>query len=247
MINKTVLITGASSGIGLSTAKLFLEDGFTVLLSGRNEQTLVEVEQEINHPNIHIYQADVASMESLNLMFENIANDDHKINCLIVNAAIANPLPFEAVTESNFDMTMNVNFKGAFFTLQKSLSLLAKNATVVFVTSISNQMGSPNFSVYSGAKAALRSLVKTLGLELIEKGIRVNAVSPGPIETPMYSKFGLPDEMLDGIQESIKEKSPIKRFGQPEEVAKVIFFLSSEQSSYIVGDEIVVDGGMSLL
>lgn len=247
MSNKTVLITGASSGIGLSTAKLFLEDGFTVLLSGRNKQALAEVEQEINNPNIHIYQADVANMESLNLMFKKISNDGHKINSLVVNAAIANPLPFEAVTENNFDMTMNVNFKGAFFTLQKSLSLLAKNATVVFVTSIANQMGSPNFSVYSGAKAAVRSLVKTLGLELIEKGIRVNAVSPGPIETPMYSKFGLPNEMLDGIQESIKEKSPIKRFGQPEEVAKAILFLSSEKSSYIVGDEIVVDGGMSLL
>ncbi len=247
MTNKTTLITGATSGIGLSTVKLFLENGFIVLLSGRNDQVLAKVKQEINHPNIHTYQADIASLESLNLMFENIANDGHKINCLVVNAAVAHPLPFEAVTESNFDVTMNVNFKGAFFTLQKSLPLLTKNATVVFVTSISNQMGSPNFSVYSGAKAALRSLVKTLGLELIEKGIRVNAVSPGPIETPMYSKFGLPDEILDGIQKSIKEKSPIKRFGQPEEVAKAILFLSSEQSSYIVGDEIVVDGGMSLL
>ena len=169
------------------------------------------------------------------------------MDILFVNAGIAKVAPFDLVSEELFDDMVTINMKGTFFTIQKALPLLAKNASIIVTTSIVNQMGSPNVSVYGACKAALRSLVQTLGLELIGRGIRINAISPGPIDTPIFAKFGLPDEVVQVIMTEITNKSPIKRFGTPEEVAKVALFLASDDSSYIVGDEIVVDGGMSLL
>ena len=244
--HKTVLITGATSGIGLATAQLFAKKQYNILLAGRNATSLEQAANSVDG-NVQTYQADIADISQLDALYAKIQSDGHKLNALVVNAAIAKPLPFGDVNEENFDLTMNTNFKGAFFTLQKALPLMDKNATAVFTTSITNQLGSPNFSVYAAAKAALKSLVKTLGLELIGQGIRVNAVSPGPINTPMFDKFGLPEEATQEIQAAIKTKSPSQRFGEPEEVAKAIHFLCSEDSSYIVGEELVIDGGMSLL
>jgi NAD(P)-dependent dehydrogenase (short-subunit alcohol dehydrogenase family) len=151
------------------------------------------------------------------------------------------------VSESQFDDVVAANLKGVFFTIQRALPLLPSNASVIVTTSIANQMGSPNFSVYAASKAAVRSLVQSLGLELIGKGIRVNAISPGPIATPIWGKFGLPSGMEDAIKEEVQRKSPAKRFGEPAEVANAALFLACDDSSYVVGHEIVVDGGMSLL
>lgn len=246
-MKKNVLITGASSGIGLSTAKLFFEKNYNVLLSGRNQSALDNVKSHFNDNSVSAYKADVSKVSELEDMYFAIAKEGKKIDCLVINAGIAEPLPFELVSEESFNSTVDVNFKGAFFTLQKALPVLADKATVVFVTSIANQIGFPKFSVYGSTKSAIRSLVKTVGLELIDRGIRVNAVSPGPIKTPMPDKFGIPKEEIRDHQKIIEEKSPIKRYGQPEEVAKAIYFLSIDDSSYIVGDEIVVDGGMTLL
>lgn len=242
--NMKCVITGGTSGIGLATAQTFLLEGAEVFIVGRDNDKLAGVKTHLGE-NVETIHADVSAVEQIQNIFEGF--DDKSIDILVVNAAIAKPLPFELVTEENFDMTVNINIKGTFFTIQKALPFMKNNSKIIVITSISNQMGSPNFSVYAATKAALKSLVKTLGLELIEKGIRINAVSPGPIETPMYEKFGIGDDMINGIKQQISEKSPIKRFGSVEETAKSILFLASDDSSYIVGEELVIDGGMSLL
>lgn len=243
---KNVLITGGSSGIGLATAKLFLEQGARVAITGRNAQALTQANQTLGGDALTL-QCDASNVSEIEDAMATLKARWGQIDVLLVNAAIAGPAPFEAVTEAHFDELSGVNFKGVFFTVQKALPLLSAKASVIVTTSISNQMGSPNFSVYAACKAALRSLVQTLGLELIGRGIRINAISPGPITTPMWGKFGMPDDAAQAVREDVQRKSPIKRFGESDEVAQVALFLASDDSSYIVGQEIVVDGGMSLL
>ncbi|RQP25449.1 SDR family oxidoreductase [Piscinibacter terrae] len=243
---KTALITGGNSGIGLATAKLFLESGARVAITGRDQQALDEATKALGH-DVLALRSDAASVTEIEALMSQINRAWGRLDVLFVNAAIAGPLPFEMVTESHFDTVMSVNLKGAFFAVQKALPLLAPGASVILTTSIANQIGAPNFSVYAASKAALRSLTQTLALELVGKGVRVNAVSPGPIATPIWGKFGLPADVALAAQQEVANKSPSKRFGQPEEVAKAALFLACEDSSYMVGQEVVVDGGMSLL
>jgi NAD(P)-dependent dehydrogenase (short-subunit alcohol dehydrogenase family) len=244
--DKTALITGGNSGIGLATAKLFREQGAHLVITGRDKASLAQAKSILGNDVLAI-QSDAGKLADIESLMQQIQKQFGHLDILFVNAAIAIVAPFEFVSEEQFDDMVAINLKGVFFTIQKALPLLTKNASIIITTSIVNQMGTPNFSVYSACKAALRSLVQTLGLELIGRGIRINAISPGPIATPMFGRFGLPDEVQQALKAEITNKSPIKRFGAPEEVAKVALFLASEDSSYIVGDEIVVDGGMSLL
>ncbi len=246
LAGKTALITGGNSGIGLATAKLFREQGARLIITGRDTASLAQA-RSILGDDVLAIQSDVGKTADIESLMQQVQKQFGQLDILFVNAGIAKAVPFEFVSEELFDDMVTINLKGAFFTIQKALPLFAKNASVIVTTSITNQMGSPNVSVYGACKAALRSLVQTLGLELVGRGIRINAISPGPIDTPMFGKFGLPDEVVQGIKADMMNKSPIKRFGAPEEVAKVALFLASEDSSYIVGDEIVVDGGMSLL
>lgn len=243
---KTALITGGSSGIGLATARLFLAHGARVAITGRDPQTLAEARANLGGDVVAV-NADSANLADLDGVMHTVKEAFGQLDILFVNAAVALPAPFEFVDESRFDEVMSANLKGSFFTLQKALPLLSASASVVLTTSITNQLGSPNFSVYGASKAALRSLVQTLALELIPKGIRVNAVSPGPIATPMWGKLGLPSDAEQAVKQGIADKSPTKRFGESQEVATVVLFLASQDSSYVVGQEIVVDGGMSLL
>jgi len=192
-------------------------------------------------------QSDAGKLSDIERLMKQTEEQFGRLDVLFVNAGIAQAAPLELVTESEFDEMTSVNVKGIFFIIQKALPLLSNGSSVIITTSITNQLGSPNFSVYGACKAAQRSLVKSLGLELIGRGIRINAISPGPIATSMYGRVGLPNEVEQMIKAEIQNKSPIKRFGEPEEVAKVALFLASDDSSYIIGDEIVVDGGMSLL
>jgi NAD(P)-dependent dehydrogenase (short-subunit alcohol dehydrogenase family) len=243
---KTALITGGNSGIGLATAKLFREHGARLVITGRDMTSLTQA-RSILGDDVLAIQSDAGKLADIESLMLQIQERFGHLDILFVNAAIAQAAPFEFVTEEQFDDMVTIDFKGGFFTIQKALPLLTKNASIIVTTSIVNQMGSPSMSVYAACKAALRSLVQSLGLELIGRGIRINAISPGPITTPMYERFGLPDEVQKAIKAEITHKSPIKRFGAPEEVAKAALFLASDDSSYIVGDEIVVDGGMSLL
>lgn len=243
---KNALITGGNSGIGLATAKLFCEHGARLVITGRDPASLNLAQQTLGG-NVLVVKSDAGKLSDIEQLMSQIGEHFGQLDILFVNAAIAHATPFELVTEAEFDEMAAVNFKGIFFTIQKALPYLSNDASVIITTSITNQLGSPNFSVYGACKAAQRSLVKTLGLELIDKGIRINAISPGPIATPMYGRVGLPQEVEQMLKTTIQDKSPIKRFGEPEEIARVALFLASDDSSYIVGDEIVVDGGMSLL
>lgn len=244
LLGKTAMITGANSGIGLVTAKLFREHGARLAITGRDAQSLARAQQELGDETL-VLQSDTSVVGDIESAMQEIQARFGHLDILMVNAAIARPAPFEQITEAQFDEINATNFKGAFFTIQKALPLLSNKASVIITTSISNQKGSPNYSVYAACKAAQRSLVQTLALELIGRGVRVNAVSPGPINT-LGRRSGMPEETIQAMRENFVRKSPMKRFGEPDEVAKVALFLASDDSSYVVGAEIVVDGGISL-
>lgn len=243
---KTALVTGGSSGIGLATALLFQAEGARLAITGRSAESLLPAGQLLGEQAL-IIPSDAADLQSIAQLMTEVAGALGGLDILVLNAGVALPAPIDATSEEQFDATVDTNFKGVYFAIQKALPLLRPGASVIVTTSITNQLGSPNFSVYAACKAALRSLVASLALELIPRQIRLNAVSPGPIATPMFDRFGLPAEASQAIKAQIQAKSPIGRFGGPEEIARVNLFLASDDSSYIVGEEIVVDGGMSLL
>lgn len=247
LTGKTALITGGSSGIGLSIAKMFAEEGAQVAITGRGAEALKDAAASMGDHHVMTLRCDAGKVSEIEEAMASLKSAWGRLDVLVVNAAVAGPAPFEMVSEAHFDELAAINFKGVFFTIQKALPLLAPGASIIVTTSITNQMGSPNFSVYGACKAALRSLVQTLGLELIPRGIRINAISPGPITTPMWHKFGMPDDAVQAVKDEVERKSPAKRFGAPEEVARTALFLACDDASYIVGQEIVVDGGMSLL
>lgn len=243
---KTALVTGGNSGIGLAAAQLFCAEGARVAVTGRDAATLDEV-QRGSEGRILALRSDAGSLRDIEELMQQAKSRLGSLDVLFVNAALAQPAPLEAVTEAQFDAMVGVDFKGVFFTIQKALPLLRPGASVIVTTSIANQLGSPNFSVYAACKAAVRSLVQSLALELIGRGIRVNAISPGPIATPIWGRLGLSGEARDAIVQDIERKSPIRRFGEPAEVARVALFLAGDDASYVVGQELAVDGGMSLL
>ena len=243
---KNILITGGTSGIGLATAKLFQEEGASVIVTGKSMEGVERAREALGGAAL-VMASDAGNLSEIEALMEQVKSRFDKLDVLFVNAGVAKAAPVEHVSEALFDDIMGVNFKGVFFTIQKALPLFSGNASVIVTTSITNRLGSPHFSIYGASKAALRSVVKSLGMELIERGIRVNAISPGPITTPIFDRFGLPGEVVTAIKGEIERKSPIKRFGTPEEIAKTALFLASDDSAYLVGEEIVVDGGMSLL
>lgn len=239
---KTVLVTGGSSGIGLATAQAFLQEGAKVAISGRNADTLQTAADDLEGDVVTI-QADVASMEEIDKMVAKVEASFGTLDAVFVNAGIVRFAPAEITPAELLDQVMDINFKGAFFTAQKLLPLMNHGAAMVFNTSINNQMGMPNASVYGASKAAVRSLVRTFANEWISKGIRVNAISPGPIETPIMGKLGLSQEQLAGFAQSILPNIPMERFGKPDEIAKAVLFAASDDASFMTGEEIVIDGG----
>lgn len=243
---KTALITGGTSGIGLATARLFRAEGARIAITGRDPERLAAAQAEFGEDAL-VIRSEAGSLAEIDALMEQLKTRFDKLDVLFLNAGVAKAAPVEMVSEEQFDEIVGINLKGVFFTIQKALPLLGGNTSIIATTSITNQLGTPNFSVYGASKAALRSLVESLSLELIGRGIRVNAISPGPIATPMFDSFGLPPEVVQGVKGEIERKSPIKRFGTPEEVARVALFLASDDAAYVVGEEIVVDGGMSLL
>ena len=243
---KVAVITGGNSGIGLATAKEFSEQGAHVVISGRDRRTLDEAAREIGGDVLAV-RADASSLAEIDELFAAVKEKFGKVDVLFVNAGVGKFAPVEAVTEELFDGIMDVNFKGAYFTIQKALPLLNDNASIILNTSVNAHIGMPNSSVYAASKAALITLARTLSAELVGRGIRVNAVSPGPINTPIFGRLGLQPEELRETTKHIQEQVPMKRFGRPEEIAKTVLFLASSDSSFLLGTEIIADGGMSQL
>ena len=244
--NKVAVITGGNSGIGLAAAKAFVKEGARVAVLGRDAETLDTAVADLGDAAIGI-RGDVTKVEDLDRLFVTVGERLGKIDILFVNAGIAQVRPVEEVDEAHFDLIFGVNIKGAYFTVQKAIPLLRDGASVILNTSIANQTGNANFSVYSASKAALRSLARTLSAELVDRGIRVNAISPGPIETPIYGRLGLPEEAISEMAEHFSSQVPLKRFGSADEIANGVLFLASADSSFVLGHELVVDGGMTQL
>ncbi len=243
MKNPIVAITGGNSGIGLATTKLFLEKGYKVAIFAQSIDTLKNI-QETNPKNIYTFSGDVASVSDLERFYKGCFDKWGKLDVVIANAGIAKPQSIEEVTESSFNETMSINVKGVFFTVQKSLPYLNKNSSVVLVSSIQAQKGAGIWAVYGASKSAVRSLTRSFAQELGASGIRVNTISPGVTETPIFDKFGFGDK-LPSILESVKSSTPLERIGEPEEIAKAIYFLASESASFVTGSDLQVDGGLA--
>ena len=241
--DKVAVVTGGNSGIGLATAKAFIHEGAKVAITGRNDATLKAAQKELG-PDTLVIKADVSRVPEIAAAMDQIKKKFGRIDALFVNAGIGRFVPFEDVTEGFFDETMATNLKGAFFTIQKAVPLLSRGAAVVLNASINAHMGMPNSSVYGASKAAVVNLAKTLSADLLARGVRVNVVSPGPVATPILDRMGLPEEQIRQTKEWITQQVPLKRFGRPDEIAAAVLYLSSSESQFVVGTELVVDGGM---
>jgi NAD(P)-dependent dehydrogenase (short-subunit alcohol dehydrogenase family) len=239
---KVAVVTGGNSGIGLATAKLFRAEGAKVVISGRDQKTLDSAAKEIGEGTLAV-RADVSRLEDTDKLYKTVKEKFGKIDVLFANAGIAKFADLEQSSEQLFDELFDVNVKGLYFTIQKALPLLSEGASIILNSSVAGAKGLPHGSVYSATKAAVRSFARTLTPELIGRGIRINVVSPGPITTPILSRNGIPQEALDEIAKTLTAMVPARRFGEPEEVGKAVVFLASQDSSYVSGQELFVDGG----
>ena len=244
--NKIVVVTGGTSGIGLESAKLFREEGATVVIIGQDPARLQSAASQFGN-GVTALRGDVSKPAEIENVIHQINEKFGRIDVLFANAGMGAASPLEAVTEDQIDTQFDVNFKGVFFAIQKAAPLFAKGGSIVVTTSFLNEVGAPGLSILSATKAAVRSLVRSLGAELAPRGIRVNAVSPGPISTPFHGKLGLSEKQLNETASAIEDQVPLHRFGEAGEIAKAALFLASEDSSFMTGSELVIDGGISQL
>jgi NAD(P)-dependent dehydrogenase (short-subunit alcohol dehydrogenase family) len=240
---KVAVVTGGNSGIGLATARRLQEEGARVAISGRSRQTLDDAVKTIGNGVLAV-QADVSRLADVDKLYEEVSQKLGKIDVLFVNAGVAKFGPLAETSESTYDEQFDINIKGAYFTIQKALPFLNDGASIILNTSVADSKGTAGTSAYAATKAALRSLARTAAAELAGRGIRVNTVAPGPIVTPIFDRTGLPKQAVEEFAKQIVDQVPLKRFGQPEEVAGVVAFLASQDASYITGTEINVDGGL---
>ena len=243
LLNKTALITGGTSGIGLETARQFIAEGARVAVTGTNPAT-IETARAVLGDKVLFIQASAGDVAGQKAVVEAVKSAFGHLDILFVNAGAADFRPIEAFDEEAFDRSVAINVKGPFFLIQALLPVFSNPASIVLNTSINAHIGMPNTSVYALTKAALLSFAKTLSGELIGRGIRVNAVSPGPVATPLYGKLGMSAADTDAMAAA---KIPAGRFGTPGEIAKAVVFLASDESAYTVGSELIIDGGMSNL
>lgn len=243
LLNKTALITGGTSGIGLETARQFIAEGARVAVTGTNPATIETARAVLGDAALFI-QANAGDVAGQKAVVEAVKSAFGHLDILFVNAGAADFRPIEAFDEEAFDRSVAINVKGPFFLIQALLPVLSNPASIVLNTSINAHIGMPNTSVYALTKAALLSFAKTLSGELIGRGIRVNAVSPGPVATPHYGKLGMSAADTDAMAAA---KIPAGRFGTPGEIARAVVFLASDESAYTVGSELIIDGGMSNL
>ena len=239
---KVALITGGNSGIGLATAKRLQDEGARVAISGRSRETLEEAVKILGGDALSV-QADVSKLSDIDKMFLVVNRALGKIDILFVNAGMAQFGPIENVSEEQYDEQFDVNTKGSYFTIQKALPHLNDGASIILNTSVASHKGRAMGSVYAATKAAMRSLTRSAAAALVSRNIRVNAVAPGPIRTPLFGRTGLSKEAAEAFAANLVADVPMKRFGTPEEIAATVAFLASSDASYITGVEIDVDGG----
>ncbi|MDZ8228153.1 MULTISPECIES: SDR family oxidoreductase [unclassified Nostoc] len=241
---KIALVTGGNSGIGLATAKQFVAEGAYVYITGRRQVELDAAVEAIGK-NVTSVQSDVSNLADLDRLFATIKQEQGHLDIIFANAGGGQIAPLGAITEEHFDKTFNVNVKGLLFTVQKALPLLPEGASIILNASITSIKGTPAFSVYSATKAAVRSFARNWILDLRERKIRVNAISPGVVPTPGYDHLGLNDQQLQEFVDSQASTIPLGRVGKPDEIAKAVVFLASDDSSFVNGIELFVDGGMA--
>jgi NAD(P)-dependent dehydrogenase (short-subunit alcohol dehydrogenase family) len=241
---KVALITGGNSGIGLATAKQFVKEGAYVFITGRREPQLAAAAKEIGK-NVTGVQGDVANLDDLDCLFAQIKKEKGKLDIVFANAGIAKYAPLGAITEDLYDSIFNINVKGLLFTVQKALPLLTDGGSIILNASIVASKGLSSNSVYSATKAAVRSFARTWTTDLKDRRIRVNAVSPGPIDTPGLTELLASSETGEQRKKMISNTVPLGRFGRPEEIAKAVVFLASDDASYVTGIELFVDGGFA--
>jgi NAD(P)-dependent dehydrogenase (short-subunit alcohol dehydrogenase family) len=239
---KVAVVTGGNSGIGLAAAKRLHDEGARVAISGRSQKTLDEAVKYIGDGVLAV-QSDVSKLPEIDKFLAAVTQKFGKIDILFVNAGVAEFIPFETTSEDKYDWMFDINAKGAYFTVQKAVPHLNDGASVILNTSVVSHEGLPAGSVYAATKAAMRSFTRSLAGALVSRNIRVNAVAPGPIATPIISRTGAPQNVLDEITKGLIATVPMKRLGTPEEVAGAVAFLASSDASYITGVEIDVDGG----
>jgi NAD(P)-dependent dehydrogenase (short-subunit alcohol dehydrogenase family) len=241
---KVAVITGGNSGMGLATAQLFAREGAKVIITGRRRKELDEAVESIGADAEGVL-GDVSRLSDLDRLHDHVKAKYGRVDVIFANAGLGSLAPIDQVTEAHFDETFNVNVKGTYFTVQKLLPLVPDGGSIILNASIASSTGMEAFSVYSATKAAVRSLARTLTADLKARKIRVNAISPGPIDTPIFGKTGLTDEQIEGFKSGIASQVPLGRIGLSEEIAKPVLFLASDDSSYVSGIELAVDGGMA--
>ena len=244
--NKVAVITGGSAGIGLATAKLFAGEGAKVVITGRNAARLNKAVDEIGHGAIGV-QGDTSNLKDLDRLYATVKEKSGKIDILIANAAVYVVGPLADFTEEMFDKQSDINFKGTFFTVQKSLYFLNDGAAIVLLSSVVNEKGIPNHSSYAATKAAIRSLGRSFAAELIGRKIRVNILTPGPVDTNVFDQVTSSKEEAEAFKASMAQATPIKRLGTPKEIATAALYLSTEESAFMIGAELLLDGGLRSL
>ena len=243
--DKVALITGGTTGIGLAAAKLFHAEGARVFVTGRSETGIAQARKELPR-EVEVLPSDAANLEDVRALASTLKERAGRIDVLFVNAGIARFLPIESVTPQAFDEQFDINVRGAYFTIQQIVPLMTAGGSIVLTTSVAADLGMATTSVYSATKAALSSLARTLANELSPRGIRVNEVSPGPIETPIFGKMGGSAEQVDGMKDMMQSLVPLKRLGSADEVARAALFLASNDSSFLLGAKVRIDGGLAL-
>ena len=239
--DKVVLVIGGNSGIGLAAARDFAAEGARVVLTGRDPKTLAAAEQQV--PGARAFRCDIADIDSLAPALEAVRAEHGRIDVLFVNAGVGTFAPVREVTPEAWDEVHGINLRGCFFAIQRALPLIGKGGSIVVTGSVGSVLAVPGNAIYAAAKAGLRAVVRILAVELVGEGIRVNMVSPGPTETPIIHRSGLDEAAITGLRQAMIGNVPMKRMGEPEEIARAVLFLASDEASFITGTDLLVDGG----